>query len=128
MKSVISIALGLMLLGGIAGAVGEATATVACPTGIVGRAQVGSVVCAQYTDNKMWCARANSKGQFQIAYADKTLSTGTGCLPANGKFYVFAQACPSKGQTINHNQSSGGDWLNLSCGGTGGGKGKGKEL
>lgn len=123
MKNAILIAATIVLLSGLGGQPRNAGAA-ACPTGIVGRAKADSIVCAQYTDNKMWCARANRKGQFQISYADKSLSTGTGCLPATGKFYVFAQSCPSKGQTINHNQSSGGDWLNLSCGGTGGGKGK----
>src|SRR5215217_9355705 len=96
---------------------------IACPTGINGTANPNATVCAKGANGKTWCAKADGSGNFDIIAAGVPPSTGTGCLPASGTFFVFDVACPNCGKNQSHFVVQGQNLpVAVNCG-CGGGKG-----
>jgi hypothetical protein len=79
---------------------------IACPIGIQGTSDPNAMVCAKDANGTTWCDRADGSGNFDIIGAGGP-STGTGCLPAHGTFFVFDIACPKCGKNQNHFEGNG---------------------
>ncbi len=96
--------------------IGSGTAT-ACPIGIPGTASPGATVCAKHEDGRTWCATADNSGNFYIVGAGGPPSTGTGCLPASGTFFVFDTACVDCGKSQLHFVANSGNLsVDVKCG------------
>jgi hypothetical protein len=74
----------------------------ACPIGIGGTANPNATVCAQDANGTTWCSTADGSGNLNLIGAAGPPSTGTGCLPGSGTFFVFDIACPNCGKNQNH--------------------------
>ncbi len=94
-----------------------AQAAVACPTGVAGKADPGSTVCAESTSGVLYCVQTNSAGDFFIGGGAVAPSTG-GCLPLTGSYWFYQLNCYDDGMSVNRNLSSekyGGEWLDVAC-------------
>lgn len=89
----------------------------ACPTGVGGKADPGSTVCAKSDSGTLYCGQTDAAGDFFIAGGAVAPSTG-GCLPLRGSFWFYQLNCYDDGMSVNRNISAekyGGEWLDVSC-------------
>lgn len=94
-----------------------AQSAVACPTGVAGKADPGSTVCAESSSGVLYCVLTDNAGDFFIGGGAVAPSTG-GCLPVSGSYWFHQLNCYDDGMSVNRNISSeqfGGAWLDVAC-------------
>ena len=81
-----------------------AQAAVACPTGVAGKADPGSTVCAESSSGILYCVQTDSSGDFFIGGGSVPPSTG-GCLPLTGSYWFYQTNCYDDGMSVNYGKS-----------------------